>query len=85
MSDSLHKLCQAVAAISPGIEIRIRQSAAEPDEWSVVVAASDAILVCTDYGPLDVALGIAVGKLAGISTRMMAAVRPSEPPEPQSS
>lgn len=82
MSDKLHKLCHAVAAIAPGIEIRLRPGAAKPDEWSVVVAAGDAILVCTDYEPIDDALDHALGKIAGISTRMMAAVRPSEPPKP---
>jgi len=82
MNDKLDKLCQGVAAIAPGIEIRLKPSETEEGQWSVVVSVGDVILIATDFAPLDEALGRALGKIASISTRMMAAVRnKSDPPD----
>jgi hypothetical protein len=82
--EKLEKLCTGVRAIAPGIEIRLKPSEGEVGKWSVIVSAGDAILVYTDYEPLDGALTTALAKLASISQRMLAAVRPpdSGPEEP---
>ena len=85
--EKLEKLCKGVRAIGAGVEIRIRPSEVVSDQWSVMISAGAAIIAHTDYMPLDDALDQALGKLASISSRMMAAIRqtpptPSEPPEP---
>lgn len=81
MSENLKKLCQGVEAISSGVEIRLIPSESERGKWSIVVAVRDAILIWTDFAPIDESVDKALSKLAAISTRMMAAVRrKSEPP-----
>lgn len=73
--EKLEKLCTGVRAIAPGIEIRLKPSEGEAGKWSVIVSAGDAILVYTEYVPLDDALHAALVKIASISQRMLAAVR----------
>jgi hypothetical protein len=75
-SPLLHKLCEGVRAIAPGIEVRIKASEGMSDQYSIMVVAGAAILLYTDYLPLEESLAQACSKLASISSRMMAAVRP---------
>ena len=81
MDTKLEKLCKGVRAIAPGIEVHIKasQSQSDPDCWSVIVIAGAAVLIYTDFAPLEDALADACNKLAKISSKMMAAVRPTDP------
>ena len=83
LEGKLVKLCQGAAAIAPGIEIRFKPSETAAGQWAVMLSVGDAILVYTDYAPLDDALDRALSKLASISTRMMAAVRQKSEPPPK--
>lgn len=78
----LQKLCDGVRAIAPGIEVRIKNSEVLSGEYSIMVVAGAAILLHTDYAPLEDSLSQACMKLASISNRMMAAVRPAPETEP---
>jgi hypothetical protein len=73
------KFCDGVRAIAPGVEIHIRPSEAVKEHWSILVHVGAAIILYTDYGSLDDAVAQASGKLAGISSRMMAAIREAPP------
>lgn len=79
MDNKLEKLCKGVRAIAPGIEVHIRASEVLSDQWSVVVIAGAAVLIYTEYGNLEDSLAEACKKLASISSKMMAAVRPTDP------
>jgi len=88
--EKLEKLCKGVRAIGYGVEIRIRPSEVVSDQWSVMISAGAAIIAHTDFLPLDEALDQALGRLASISSRMMAAIKQappsqSDPPGPPSS
>lgn len=88
--ERFRKFCEGVRAIAPGVEIHIRPSESVKDHWSILVYVGAAIILYTDYAPLDDVVAYASSKLAGISTRMMAAIRevpaiPSTiPPPPES-
>jgi hypothetical protein len=79
MDSQLEKLCKGVRAIAPGIEVHIKASEVLSDQWSVMVVAGAAVLIYTDYSSLEEALDQACRKLASISSKMMAAVRPTDP------
>lgn len=81
-TDKLKRLCHGVRAIAPTTEIQLKPSETEPEHWAVMVVAGAAILIHTDFAPLDQSLDQACVKLASISTRMMAAVRQSDRPPP---
>jgi len=81
-TDKLKKLCKGVRAVSPGLKIELTASVDHPDQWCITVSASSVILVFTDFGPLDKVLGFAISKLANISQRTLAAVKP-QPGDPE--
>jgi hypothetical protein len=82
-SDKLQKLCKGVRAIGSGFEIHLKPSDEKPEEWAVlVVAGGAAILINTDFADLDNTLDQACSRLASVSQRTLAAVRPSKPPPP---
>lgn len=78
--DQLDKLCQGVRALGPGAELRFKPSEVVSEHWSVMICYGAAIVAYTDFNTLDVVLAEALVKLAGISQRMMVAVRDSQPP-----
>jgi hypothetical protein len=78
--ERLERLLAGVRAIGPGIEIRITPSSVLSDQWSVTVIAGSAILIYTDFDIIENALAEACRKLASISSKMMAAVRRTDPP-----
>lgn len=80
MTGALEKLCHGVRAISPGMEIHFRPSENEPEKWAVMILAGGAVIINTDFDTVDKSVEQACAKLAKISARMMAAVRPSNPP-----
>jgi len=81
--DKLQRLCNGVRTIGSGFEIHLKPSEDSPDEWAImVVAGGAAVLVNTDFGTLDATLDQACSRLASISTKTLAAVRPSSPPPP---
>lgn len=80
MPGALEKLCHGVRAISPGMEIHFTPSESEPEKWAVLIVANGAIIVNTDYDVVEKSVEQALRKLANISARMMAAVRPSPLP-----
>lgn len=59
--------------------MRIKTSEVFSDQFSVVVVAGAAVVIFTDFAPLEESLDNACRKLASISSRMMAAVRPTDP------
>jgi hypothetical protein len=77
--DVLEKLCKGVRAIAPGVEVRIKTSEVIHDHVSIMVVAGAAVLIFTDFAPLEESLAQACHKLASISSKMMAAVRPTDP------
>ena len=79
LDEKLTHLCQAVRTLGPGFEIRIRASEIFNDQWSIQIQAGSAIVAFTEFLPLERALEEAIAKMAGISSRMMKAVR--ETPE----
>lgn len=88
--ERFRKFCDGARAIASGVEIHVRPSEAVKEHWSILVYVGAAIILYTDYGSLDDAVAQANSKLAGISSRMMAAIRevpaiPSTiPPPPES-
>lgn len=78
--EKLIKLAKGVRAIGNGAEIRIKPSEVLSDEWSVMIFVGAAIILFTDFLPLDRAIDQALSKLASISSRMMAAIRQEPPP-----
>jgi len=62
------------------MEIHFTPSESEPEKWAVLIVANGAIIVNTDFDVVDKSVEQALSKLAKISARMMAAVRPSNPP-----
>jgi hypothetical protein len=78
--ERLEKLLAGVRAIGPGIEVRFTPSQVLSDQWSVTVIAGSAILIYTDFDIIENALAEACQKLASISSKMMAAVRRTDPP-----
>jgi len=80
-ADKLQKLCRGVRAIGPSFEVHLKPSEHAPDEWAImVVAGGAAILINTDFASLETALDQACARLASISQKTLAAVRPSSPP-----
>jgi cysteine sulfinate desulfinase/cysteine desulfurase-like protein len=82
---ALEKLCHGVRAIAPTTEIHLKPSETQPGHWAVMVVAGAAIVIYTDFAPIEISLEAACKKLSSISARMMAAVHPSSPPPPPSS
>lgn len=82
-ADKLKRLCKGVQAIGSGFEVHLKPSEDRPDEWAImVVAGGAAVLVNTDFGTLEASLDQACSRLASISQKTLAAVRPSSPPPP---
>lgn len=79
--EKLDKLCKGAQSIGPAVEIRLRPSEKEPGKWSVLLVVADATIIAnTDFLEPGEAVDAALRKLASISSRMMAAVRQSQPP-----
>jgi len=82
-TDKLKALTKGVRALSPAFEIRLVPSKENPDHWAVFVEITNAVVIIeTDFGLLDNVLGLAISKLANISQRTLAAVRP-QPGDPE--
>jgi hypothetical protein len=77
-TDKLLKLCNGVRAISPGMEVKVISSQDNVTHFSVAVCVSSVVIFATDFGLLDTVLSLAISKLANISQRTLAAVKPSD-------
>jgi hypothetical protein len=79
--EKLQKLCKGVRAIGPSFEIHLKPSDQNPDEWAVmVIAGGAAILVNTDFAPIEESVDQALRRLTAISQKTLVAVRQSNPP-----
>ena len=74
-TEKLRALCKGVRIISPAFEIKLIASSENPEHWCITIGAPDAIIVYTDFGLLDTVIGLALGKLASISQRTLAAIK----------
>jgi hypothetical protein len=77
-TDKLMTLAKGVRAISPGLKIEITNSESNPDQFCISVAASSVIIIFTGFGTMESVLSLAISKLANISQRTLAAVKPAD-------
>lgn len=83
MLDKLQRLCKGVRTIGSSFEIHLKPSDQNPEEWAVmVVAGGAAVLVNTDFAPIEDSIDQALRRLAAISQKTLVAVRQSNPPPP---